>query len=343
MRRGTLAGGDARRRATRSSRPTSSATCPTRAIGATSSTATGRRSRTWHSPRSGRSPAGSRRRRGAPGRRASTASSCTSPTRTRWRRSSRSRTARTDAYGGSFENRMRLPLEVIAAVREAVGPRLPGRLPVPRQPRTSWARTAACAATRLEDAQAIGVELAPRRPRLPLDLARRQVRRRASSRRWARPLYPYTGHSGARLHPPRASRTRSASTSTSRRASATRCAAAGFTMPVVAAGKIHTFEQAEAHPARGAGRPDRHGARPARRPRPARASGGPAPTRRGARLRVLPLLRGRGPAPPRRDVHALAQVESEPSAALDTRGVGAGNQLRSARRLRREHRAGKTR
>jgi len=32
---------------------------------------------------------------------------------------------RTDEYGGSFENRMRFPLEIIAAVREAVGPGYP--------------------------------------------------------------------------------------------------------------------------------------------------------------------------------------------------------------------------
>jgi 2,4-dienoyl-CoA reductase-like NADH-dependent reductase (Old Yellow Enzyme family)/thioredoxin reductase len=32
---------------------------------------------------------------------------------------------RTDEYGGSFENRMRFPLEVVAAVREAVGPDFP--------------------------------------------------------------------------------------------------------------------------------------------------------------------------------------------------------------------------
>ena len=32
---------------------------------------------------------------------------------------------RTDSYGGSLENRMRLPLEVLAAVREAVGPDFP--------------------------------------------------------------------------------------------------------------------------------------------------------------------------------------------------------------------------
>ena len=32
---------------------------------------------------------------------------------------------REDAYGGSFENRMRLPLEVLAAIRGAVGPDWP--------------------------------------------------------------------------------------------------------------------------------------------------------------------------------------------------------------------------
>ena len=32
---------------------------------------------------------------------------------------------RTDAYGGSFENRMRFPLEIVRAVREAVGPGFP--------------------------------------------------------------------------------------------------------------------------------------------------------------------------------------------------------------------------
>ena len=53
--------------------------------------------------------------------RASTASSSTTRTRTRWRRSSRARTTRADGYGGSLEGRLRLPLEVIAAVRARVG------------------------------------------------------------------------------------------------------------------------------------------------------------------------------------------------------------------------------
>ena len=41
---------------------------------------------------------------------------------------------RTDAYGGSFEKRMRLPLEVLASIRDAVGPGRPDRGPaVPRR------------------------------------------------------------------------------------------------------------------------------------------------------------------------------------------------------------------
>jgi hypothetical protein len=57
--------------------------------GSTSCTATGRRSRTCPSRRSARSPGGSRPPRAARSRRASTASSCTSRTRTRCPRSSR--------------------------------------------------------------------------------------------------------------------------------------------------------------------------------------------------------------------------------------------------------------
>ena len=63
------------------------------------------------------------RRRGASGRSApaSTSSSCTAPTATCSTSSSRrSPTSATDAWGGSLENRLRLPLEIIAAVRAAV-------------------------------------------------------------------------------------------------------------------------------------------------------------------------------------------------------------------------------
>ncbi len=36
---------------------------------------------------------------------------------------------RTDAYGGSFEKRMRLPIEVLGAIREAIGEDHPDRHP----------------------------------------------------------------------------------------------------------------------------------------------------------------------------------------------------------------------
>lgn len=38
---------------------------------------------------------------------------------------SRSSNHRTNEYGGSMENRMRFPLEIISAIREAVGPDFP--------------------------------------------------------------------------------------------------------------------------------------------------------------------------------------------------------------------------
>ena len=64
---------------------------------------------------------------------ASTASSCTSRTRTRWRRSSRALNTRDDGYGGPREQRVRLPREVIAAVRARVAAARRRRLPLPRR------------------------------------------------------------------------------------------------------------------------------------------------------------------------------------------------------------------
>ena len=53
--------------------------------------------------------------RDALARRASTASSCTSRTRTRWPRFSLASNTRDDGYGGAIANRVRLPLEVYCA------------------------------------------------------------------------------------------------------------------------------------------------------------------------------------------------------------------------------------
>ena len=166
---------------------------------ATSSTATGRRSRTWTSPRSAASRAGSPPPPAARSDSASTAWSCTSPTPTPWPRSSPSPTARTDAYGGSFENRMRLPREVIAAVREEAGPdflvgcRYLGSEDILGEDGRLHGNT-------LDDAQAIGVELA----RAGLDFL--SVSRGGKFEDARQPpvgeaMYPYTGHSGARCIP----------------------------------------------------------------------------------------------------------------------------------------------
>ena len=50
-----------------------------------------------------------------------TASSFTTRTPTRWLVSSAAQNDREDGYGGSRENRVRLPLEVYRAVRDRVG------------------------------------------------------------------------------------------------------------------------------------------------------------------------------------------------------------------------------
>jgi 2,4-dienoyl-CoA reductase-like NADH-dependent reductase (Old Yellow Enzyme family) len=150
---------------------------------------------------------------------------------------------RTDEYGGSFANRVRLALEVIEEVRGAVGReflvgcRFLGsedvRLPDGRM-----------VGNTLEDAQAIAVALA----RAGLDFL--SVSRGGKFEDAQQPpvgeaMYPYTGNSGAQCIP----RTKGApALANAHLAAGIRAAVrdAGFTTPVVASGKIFTFEQAEA-------------------------------------------------------------------------------------------------
>jgi 2,4-dienoyl-CoA reductase-like NADH-dependent reductase (Old Yellow Enzyme family) len=149
---------------------------------------------------------------------------------------------RTDGYGGSFENRLRLAREVIAAVREEtgdgflVGCRYLGSEDILREDGTIGGNT-------LADAQAIGVELA----RAGLDflsLSRGGKFEDAQQPPVGQAIYPYTGHSGHKCIPrgrqdafgvnvPLAAGVRAA------------VRAAGFATPVVASGKIQTFDQAE--------------------------------------------------------------------------------------------------
>jgi 2,4-dienoyl-CoA reductase-like NADH-dependent reductase (Old Yellow Enzyme family) len=151
--------------------------------------------------------------------------------------------ARTDEYGGSFENRMRLPLEVVEEVRGAVGRELlvgcrylgsedilgeDGRL----------------RGNTLEDARQIGVALA----RAGLDflsISRGGKFEDARQPPIGEAMYPYTGHSGAVCIPRAKGDPPGVNTYL---ATGIRDAvrAAGFTTPVVTSGKIFTFEQAEA-------------------------------------------------------------------------------------------------
>ena len=150
---------------------------------------------------------------------------------------------RTDAYGGSLENRLRLPREVIAAVREEVssqflvGCRYLGSEDI-------LDAEGQIQGTGVEEAKRIGVELA----RAGLDflsISRGGKFDDAKQPRVGDSAYPYTGHSGHKCIPrdkkdafginvPVAAGIRLA------------VRAAGFQVPVVTTGKIARFEQAEA-------------------------------------------------------------------------------------------------
>ncbi len=149
---------------------------------------------------------------------------------------------RTDEYGGSFENRMRLPIAVVRAVREEVGHdfllgcRYLGSEDILGEDGAIHGNT-------LEDARAIGVELA----RAGLDflsISRGGKFDDAKQPKVGEAAYPYTGHSGHTCIPRQKKDPFGVNTylATGIRAAVR---AAGFDVPVVTTGKIHTFEQAE--------------------------------------------------------------------------------------------------
>jgi 2,4-dienoyl-CoA reductase-like NADH-dependent reductase (Old Yellow Enzyme family) len=149
---------------------------------------------------------------------------------------------RRDDYGGRFENRMRLPLEVIRAVREEVGAqflvgcRYLGSEDILGEDGQIHGNT-------LDDAQAIGVELA----RAGLDflsISRGGKFEDAKQPPVGEAVYPYTGHSGHTCIP--RGRNDPFGVNAHLAAGIRRAVrAAGFATPVVASGKIVTFDQAE--------------------------------------------------------------------------------------------------
>ena len=85
-----------------------------------------------------------------------------------------------------------------------------------------------------------------RRPRLPVALARAASSRTRSSRRSARPAYPYTGPTRLRVHADdllRRARPVRAQRAARRRRSAPRCAPPASTTPIVAAGGIYELRR----------------------------------------------------------------------------------------------------
>ena len=149
---------------------------------------------------------------------------------------------RTDAYGGSFEKRLRLPREVIAAVREEVGR---GFLVGCRYLGSEdiLGEDGLIRGNDLAEAQRIGVELA----RAGLDflsISRGGKFEDAKQPPVGEAMYPYTGHSGHKCIPRAKSDPFGVNAFLAegiRRA----VREAGFPVPVVTSGKIHTFEQAE--------------------------------------------------------------------------------------------------
>ncbi len=150
---------------------------------------------------------------------------------------------RRDDYGGSLQNRLRLPREVIAAVREQVGPEfLVGCRYLGSE--DILGEDGRIQGNDLGEAQRIGIELC----RAGLDflsVSRGGKFDDALQPKVGEAAYPYTGHSGHRCIPrdrkdpfgvnlPLAAGIRSAVRN------------AGFLVPVVTTGKIVHFEQAEA-------------------------------------------------------------------------------------------------
>ncbi|MCH9651220.1 MAG: NADH:flavin oxidoreductase [Deltaproteobacteria bacterium] len=145
---------------------------------------------------------------------------------------------RTDGYGGSLENRLRLPLEVYHRVRQEVGPAFAVGC-------RYLSRDCLPGGSEVEDAMFFGVELA-RAGMDFLSLSRGGKFEDAKQPKIGRAVYPYTGPSGYECMPtaisdalgpfgrniPAAARIRSA------------VRKAGMETPIVVAGGMSTFEQA---------------------------------------------------------------------------------------------------
>jgi 2,4-dienoyl-CoA reductase-like NADH-dependent reductase (Old Yellow Enzyme family) len=146
---------------------------------------------------------------------------------------------REDGYGGSLENRLRLPLEVFAAVRERVGEHFPAGCRFLSEECIEGGNT-------LQDSTRIGVALAQAGMDY-LSLSRGGKFDDAKQPKVGEAAYPYTGVSGFECMPGYIADEFGPFGRNVEPTAAIRNAvrAAGLTTPVVVAGGIHTYTQAE--------------------------------------------------------------------------------------------------
>jgi 2,4-dienoyl-CoA reductase-like NADH-dependent reductase (Old Yellow Enzyme family) len=151
---------------------------------------------------------------------------------------------RSDGYGGGRAERVRLPLEVIAAVRARIGDRVLGC--------RFLGDDVIAGGNRVDDAAWFGARFAEAGlDFLSLSKGGKFEDAKPPKIGWA--VYPYTGQSGYECMPTIYSDARGPFVRNAELAGAVRRAvrAAGFATPVVAAGGIATFDDAEAVLARG--------------------------------------------------------------------------------------------
>jgi len=146
---------------------------------------------------------------------------------------------REDGYGGPLENRLRLPLEVFAAVRERVGREFPVGCRFLSEECIEGGNT-------LEDSTRIGVALAQAGMDY-LSLSRGGKFDDAKQPKVGEAAYPYTGVSGFECMPGYIADEFGPFGRNVEPTAAIRSAirGAGLAIPVVVAGGIHTFTQAE--------------------------------------------------------------------------------------------------
>jgi 2,4-dienoyl-CoA reductase-like NADH-dependent reductase (Old Yellow Enzyme family) len=149
------------------------------------------------------------------------------------------RNSRTDGYGGAREHRIRLPLEVLAAVQAGAGPQFVVGCRMLAEECIAGGGTVADAAWFAQHFAAAGIDF--------ISLSRGGKFEDASQPKIGEAAYPYTGRSGYECMPSYYSDAQGPFGRNLEASSAIRSSlrSAGFTTPIVVAGGMHHFSQAE--------------------------------------------------------------------------------------------------